>query len=109
MNQSCGMKLRKGLKRIGFVPLVLFLLVGIAHGTDEIVSKITILGNVKIEEGVIRGAIKSREDRPFSIDQVREDLRSIFALGSFTDVQVDIKTAPKGKEVRPGRSPAAQG
>ena len=56
-------------------------------------------GNVKVEEGVIRGAIKSREDRPFSIDQVREDLRSIFALGFFTDVQVDIKSTPKGKEV----------
>ena len=36
---------------------------------------------------------------PFSIDQVREDLRSIFALGYFTDVQVDIKSTPKGKEV----------
>ena len=63
------------------------------------VSKITILGNVKVEEAAIRAAIKSREDGPFAIDQVREDLRSIFALGYFTDVQVDIKSTPKGKEV----------
>lgn len=99
MNESQGMKPPKKLKRIALVPLILFLLIGMAHGEDEIVSKITILGNVKVEEGVIRGAIKSREDRPFSIDQVREDLRSIFALGFFTDVQVDIKSALKGKEV----------
>ncbi len=58
-----------------------------------------ILGNVKIEEGVIRGAIKSREGGPFSVEKVREDLRSIFDLGYFTDVQVDIKSPPQGKEV----------
>jgi len=67
------------LKQIGLVPFILLLLITASYGADEVVSKITILGNVKIEEGVIRGAIKSREDRPFSVDQVREDLRSIFA------------------------------
>ena len=99
MNLLHGMKRQKRLRQIGLFPLILFLLIGIGHGADEDVSKITILGNVKVEEGVIRGAIKSREDKPLSIDQVREDLRSIFALGFFTDVQVDIKSAPKGKEV----------
>ena len=63
------------------------------------VDKITILGNVKVEEGVIRGAIKSREGGPFSTEQVREDLRSIFGLGYFSDIQVDIKSTPHGKEV----------
>jgi outer membrane protein insertion porin family len=58
-----------------------------------------ILGNVKVEEGVIRGAIKSREGGPFSVEKIREDLKSIFDLGSFTDVQVDIKSTPRGKEV----------
>ncbi|HSB06986.1 MAG TPA: outer membrane protein assembly factor BamA [Thermodesulfobacteriota bacterium] len=87
------------LKRIGLVPLILLFWITASYGADEVVSKITILGNVKIEEGVIRGAIKSREDRPFSVDQVREDLRSIFALGFFTDVQVDIKPTPKGEEI----------
>ncbi|RPI99267.1 MAG: outer membrane protein assembly factor BamA, partial [Deltaproteobacteria bacterium] len=87
------------LKRMGLVLLILLFAVEASQGADEVISKITILGNVKVEEGAIRGAIKSREDRPFSIDQVREDLRSIFALGFFTDVQVDIKATPKGREV----------
>ena len=52
---------------------------------------------MKVEEGVVRGAVKSREGGPFSADQVREDLRSVFGLGYFSDVQVDIKTTPKGK------------
>ena len=90
---------RKRLKQIGLIPFILLLLIGLCHGADEIVSKVTILGNVKVEEAAIRAAIKSREDKSFAIDQVREDLRSIFALGFFTDVQVDIKSTPKGKEV----------
>jgi outer membrane protein insertion porin family len=87
------------LTRISFVLLIFCLLIGICDGREEVVGKITILGNVKVEEGVIRGAIKTREGGPFSTEQVREDLRSIFALGYFSDIQVDIKSTPQGKEV----------
>jgi outer membrane protein insertion porin family len=87
------------MKRIGFVLLVTSLLIGICNGAEENIYKIMILGNVKIEEGVIQGAIKSREGSPFSAQKVREDLRSIFELGYFTDVQVDIKSTPQGKEI----------
>jgi outer membrane protein insertion porin family len=87
------------MRQIGLVLLVFSLLLGICAGVEENIYKIMILGNVKVEEGVIRGAIKSREGGPFSVEKVREDLRSIFDLGSFTDVQVDIKSTPQGKEV----------
>ena len=84
---------------MGLILLVLFFFTGICDGGEDVIYKITILGNVKIEEGVIRGAVKSREGGPFSNEQVREDLRLIFGLGYFTDVQVDIKSTPKGKEI----------
>ncbi len=87
------------VRRIGPVLLVFSLLIGICAGAEENIYKIMILGNVKVEEGVIRGAIKSREGGPFSVEKVREDLRSVFDLGYFTDVQVDIKSTPQGKEV----------
>ena len=87
------------MRQIGLVLLVFSLLMGICAGAEENIYKIMILGNVKVEEGVIRGAIKSREGGPFSVEKVREDLRSIFDLGYFTDVQVDIKSTPQGKEV----------
>ena len=86
-------------RQIGLVLLVFSLLMGIGAGAEENIHKIMILGNVKVEEGVIRGAIKNREGGPFSAEKVREDLRSIFDLGYFTDVQVDIKSTPQGKEV----------
>ncbi|RPJ10912.1 MAG: hypothetical protein EHM36_02525, partial [Deltaproteobacteria bacterium] len=87
------------IRRIGWILIALLLLTGICLGAEEVVKKITILGNAKIEEGVIRGAVKTREGGPFSTEQVREDLRSIFGLGYFSDVQVDIKPISGGREV----------
>ena len=87
------------MRHIGPVLFAFSLLIGICAGAEENIYKIIILGNVKVEEGVVRGAIKSREEGPFSVEKIREDLRSIFDLGSFTDVQVDIKSTPQGKEV----------
>ena len=87
------------IKRMWLVPLIFCLFVGICAGGENDISRISILGNVKIEEGVIRGAIKSREGGIFSNEQVREDLRSIFSLGYFSDIQVDIKSTPQGQEV----------
>jgi outer membrane protein insertion porin family len=87
------------IKKIWITLVLLFLSVGVCSGYEEVIHKITILGNMKVEEGVIRAAVKSREGGPFSADQVREDLRSIFGLGYFSDVQVDIKTIPKGREI----------
>jgi outer membrane protein insertion porin family len=87
------------MRHIGPVLFAFSLLIGICAGAEENIYKIIILGNVKVEEGVVRGAIKSREGDSFSVEKIREDLRSIFDLGSFTDVQVDIKSTPQGKEV----------
>jgi len=97
--RKMGRSLNMIVRQIGLVLLIFSLLVGISAGAEENIGKIMILGNVKVEEAVIRGAIKSREGGPFSIEKVREDLRSIFDLGYFTDVQVDIKSTPQGKEV----------
>src|SRR4030042_1575745 len=84
---------------VSFALFLSVLIVGTAFGQEEGLYKITILGNAKVEEGVIRGAIQSRLGRPLSLEQVQSDLRAIFALGYFTDVQVDIQSAPQGKEL----------
>ena len=94
-----GRNLNMIMRYIASVLFTFSLLIGIGVGAEEDIYKIVILGNVKVEEGVIRGAIKSREGGPFSVEKIRDDLRSIFDLGSFTDVQVDIKSTSQGKEV----------
>jgi outer membrane protein insertion porin family len=85
--------------RIGSLFALLILIATAVTAQEDMIRKITILGNAKIEAGVIEGAVKSREGGPFSADQVREDVRAIFALGFFSDVQVDIRSTPEGKEV----------
>ncbi len=85
--------------RLGFILLCVMFLAEISLAQEDVVKKISILGNSKVEEGVVRTAIRSREGRPLSMDQVREDLRSIFGLGFFSDVQVDVKSTPEGKEI----------
>jgi outer membrane protein insertion porin family len=92
------------MRRTWILSLVLllqigFYSIGICAGGEDDIRKITVLGNAKIEEGVIRGVIKSREGSPLSVEQVREDLKSIFNTGYFSDVQVDIKSSPQGKEI----------
>jgi outer membrane protein insertion porin family len=87
------------IRRFGLMFMILLLLAGTCLSAEEVVKKISILGNSKIEEGVIRGAIKTREGGPFLADQVREDLRAVFGLGYFSDVQVDIKPINGGREV----------
>ena len=82
-----------------FALFLTVLIVGTTFGQEESLYKITILGNAKVEEGVIRGAIRSLLGRPLSLEQVQSDLRAIFALGYFTDVQVDIQSTPQGREL----------
>jgi outer membrane protein insertion porin family len=87
------------MKNVLWMLFILIFLPRGVMGEEEIVDKITVLGNVKIEEAVIRGAIKTQEGQKLSLEQVKDDLKSIFNLGYFTDVQVDVKPTPKGKEV----------
>src|SRR4030042_7153183 len=87
-----GRSLNMITRQMGLILLVISLLMGICDGAEEDIYKIVILGNVKIEEGAIRGAIKSQEGGSFSVQKLSEDLRSIFDLGYFTDVQGDHNT-----------------
>ena len=97
--QESFSKLSQMMKRILLIFIFFFLLFSIGRAQEEKIFRVIILGNVKVEEGVVRGAVKSKEGGPFSADQVREDLKAIYGLGYFSDVQVDIKSTPQGKEV----------
>jgi outer membrane protein insertion porin family len=85
--------------RIVVFILLYLTLSGRCFGKDEKIVKITILGNEKIAEDVIRGTIKSRENEPLSVPQLREDLKSIYEIGFFADVIIDLRDVEGGKEV----------
>jgi outer membrane protein insertion porin family len=90
--------LRFGRRIVVFILLYL-ILTGRCLGEDERIVRITILGNEKVAEDVIKSKIKSKENEPLSIPWLQKDLKSIYETGFFTDVIVDLKDVEGGKEV----------
>jgi outer membrane protein insertion porin family len=73
----------------------------IAAGTsrDFVIASISPEGNKNIDSGAILRKIKSKTGDTYDPSVLREDLKAIFQMGYFDDVQVDVKDSPKGKSV----------
>ena len=55
------------------------------------VRDVAVEGNRRIQSPVVLGRVQTRIGDPFSPSGVRDDVRSIFALGFFDDVQVRVE------------------
>jgi len=67
-----------------------------AIGESGKISSIEVRGNKRIEAAAIRSKIKTQVGSVFSTDTIREDIRSIFSLGFFDDVEVYQDQTPGG-------------
>ncbi|MFH0784417.1 MAG: outer membrane protein assembly factor BamA [Pseudomonadota bacterium] len=56
-------------------------------------------GNKRIDSGAILSKILTKVGDPYSQTGLRNDLKEIFKMGFFNDVQIDIKDTPQGKNV----------
>ncbi|HEX2967032.1 MAG TPA: outer membrane protein assembly factor BamA [Syntrophorhabdaceae bacterium] len=65
----------------------------------ETVTKIEVTGNERIDAGVVLNAVKTKENTPYDLDKIREDMKNIYKTGFFSDVQVDVRDGDKGKIV----------
>ena len=63
------------------------------------IAEIAISGNERIEPDAIKRALQSQEGDLFSEAKLSEDLKRVYALNFFDDVQVDVKDSPEGKIV----------
>lgn len=63
------------------------------------IFQIEITGNERIDTGFVLNAIKSKENEPYNLDKIREDMKNIYKTGFFSDVQIDVKDTDKGKVV----------
>jgi len=64
-----------------------------------LVSKITISGNKKIETDAIRAKLKTMVGQAFNQEMIREDVRTVFKMGYFYDVQVEQGRSADGLEL----------
>jgi outer membrane protein insertion porin family len=87
--------MEKGMKMFSLL-LILLLAISAVGGVAQevapegVIKEIVIFGNERVEEAVIRKEIKSTVGEPFSNEMVREDVKSVYGLGYFRDVQVDV-------------------
>jgi outer membrane protein insertion porin family len=63
----------------------------------EKIAKIVIKGNRRIEKDAILGVMQTREGETLSPARLREDLKSIYKMGYFTDVRMDVGESPEGR------------
>ncbi len=65
----------------------------------SLVAEIDVTGNRYIEKDAIKFVIKTKEGDIFSLQALQEDLRQVYQMGYFTDVQIDSKDSPQGKRL----------
>lgn len=73
-----------------------------AHASIAEPAKVTFIevqGNRRIETATILAKIKTREGELFSPSQIRDDIRSLYQLGHFEDVQMNTEGFENGLKV----------
>ena len=68
-------------------------------GRDFRVASIAPEGNKRIDSGAILRKIKTKSGDAYNQATLREDLKSIYSMGYFNDVQIDVSDTQKGKKI----------
>jgi outer membrane protein insertion porin family len=63
----------------------------------ERITRVEVKGNRRIEKDAILGVMQTREGEIISPARLREDLKSIYKMGYFTDVKFDLTDTPAGR------------
>ena len=64
-----------------------------------LVKEIAIQGNRRVQEAVILGRVSAKVGAPFQPTRLAEDIRAIFALGFFDDVQLKVEDFEGGVKI----------
>jgi outer membrane protein insertion porin family len=64
-----------------------------------LVKELAVEGNRRVQEAVILGRVRTTLGGPFNTSQLSEDVRSVFALGFFDDVQLKVEDFEGGVKI----------
>ncbi|HWQ69844.1 MAG TPA: outer membrane protein assembly factor BamA [Patescibacteria group bacterium] len=90
------------VKFLAVSSLLLFLALafGKAYGQEQAqVKQLDIKGSRKIDEATIRFKLKTRVGEPFSLEKMREDVKTVYRLGFYDDVAVDAEVFEGGLKI----------
>jgi outer membrane protein insertion porin family len=80
--------------------LIVLSLASLSRAADfEKVTMVEVQGNRRIEAATILAKVKTREGGSFSPSQVKEDIKTLYQLGHFEDVQVKTEGFEDGLKV----------
>lgn len=80
------------MRRLLLIAMFIFFISGTALAEGlPLVNKISIVGLKRTEEGAIKAKISQKIGEPVSQDKISEDIKSIFKMGYFDDVKVEIE------------------
>ncbi|MDG4476373.1 outer membrane protein assembly factor BamA [Thiovibrio frasassiensis] len=68
-------------------------------GQYFLVQSIAIAGNTRVDSGAILRQVKSQAGDRYAPELLRADLKNIFQMGYFDDVQILVTDTEKGKEI----------
>lgn len=68
-------------------------------GREFLIATIEVKGNERTDTGAIMRHIRSQPGDPYDPSTLRNDLKDIFRMGYFEDVQIEVTETDKGKEV----------
>ncbi len=68
-------------------------------GRELRIASIAPEGNQRIDSGAILSKILTKVGDPYSQTGLRNDLKEIYKMGFFNDVQIDVKDTPQGKKI----------
>jgi len=83
--------------KIAVMSVLLVLAGAVSLYAQSQIVRIDIVGNRKVGKDAILSVIKSEVGKPLDMDMVQEDLKAIYKMGYFKDVQADVKDLPNGK------------
>lgn len=67
-----------------------------AEDTGQKVASVDIRGNKRIEDQAIRGRLTLKVGDPYTVDAIRAQIRVIYEMGFFEDVQLETEEKPDG-------------
>lgn len=69
-----------------------------AFAAENVVA-VEVEGNAKVETSTILQAVKTKAGSAYSRDQINQDLKDLYSLGFFSDIQVDKETSGGGVKI----------
>ncbi len=79
-----------------FLSFIVLIAVEAYAGPVPVITSVEITGNSKISTATILSKIQSIEGTAFSKDTVKEDLKSLYKIGYFEDIRIEIESFEGG-------------